>query len=69
MVYWRLTRIGLFAVALGLVAVAGASAQERDAEPGDPGVASGGQLLYALMDGSNSILMIDPGGTKEGTRT
>jgi hypothetical protein len=48
-------------VALRLVAVAGACAQERNAEPGGPGVASSGQLLYALMDSSNSFAVIDLG--------
>jgi YVTN family beta-propeller protein len=57
--YWRLARIGLLAAALGGFAVTGTYAQERGRGPDEPGVQSDGPFVYAFMNGSNSIAVID----------
>jgi YVTN family beta-propeller protein len=59
MSYWRLTRIGLLAAALGGYAVAGTYAQERGPGPDEPGARSDGSLVYAFMNDSNSVAVID----------
>jgi YVTN family beta-propeller protein len=62
MSYRRLTWIGFLAAILGVVAVTGAYAQERNPGPEGPAAASDEQLAYAFMDGSNSIAVIDLAG-------
>lgn len=57
--YGRLTWIRFLAAILGIVAITGANAQERNPGPEGPGTASDEQLAYAFMNGSNSIAVID----------
>jgi YVTN family beta-propeller protein len=59
MSYWRLTLAGALAAAIGVVAVAAPYAQERSPWSDKPGKAADGPLVYAVMDGSNSVAVID----------
>jgi YVTN family beta-propeller protein len=57
MTYWRLTLASVLAVAFGIVAVGVPHAKDLRSE--EPGKAADGLLGYAVMDGSNSVAVLD----------
>jgi YVTN family beta-propeller protein len=57
--YWRLTLAGALVTVFGVVVVAAPYAQERRPRPDESGKAADGPLVYAVMDGSNSVAVID----------